>query len=253
MSSIGTGYDLSASQFSPDGRVFQIDYAGKAIEQSGTVIGLRGKNGVVLAVEKIVRSPLYEEDAGARIYSVDKHIGIALAGLLADGRTIVKTAREEASSYRQQFKRPIPLKVLNERLANFIHAYTLYSAVRPFGVSCILVANDPHNGPEMYMIEPSGTSYGYHGCATGKAKQAAKTEIEKLKLQDMEIEQLITEAGKIIYQVHDELKDKLFKMEMSWVCDLSENVHQLVPSEWYNKAYLAGVESKHDEDSDNEI
>lgn len=67
---------MSASQFSPDGRVFQIDYAGKAIEQSGTVIGLRGKNGVVLSVEKIVRSPLYEEDAGARIYTIDKHIGI---------------------------------------------------------------------------------------------------------------------------------------------------------------------------------
>lgn len=69
-------YDLSASQFSPDGRVFQIDYAGKAVEQSGTLIGLRGKNGVVLAVEKIVRSPLYEEDSGSRIYSIDKHIGI---------------------------------------------------------------------------------------------------------------------------------------------------------------------------------
>lgn len=69
-------YDLSASQFSPDGRVFQIDYAGKAIEQSGTLIGLKGKNGVVLAVEKIVRSSLYEEDAGARIYSVENHIGI---------------------------------------------------------------------------------------------------------------------------------------------------------------------------------
>lgn len=69
-------YDLSASQFSPDGRVFQIDYAGKSVEQSGTLIGLRGKNGVVLAVEKIVRSSLYDDDAGARIYSVDKHIGL---------------------------------------------------------------------------------------------------------------------------------------------------------------------------------
>lgn len=67
---------MSASQFSPDGRVFQIDYAGKAVEQSGTLIGLRGKNGVVLAVEKIVRSSLYDEDAGARIYSVDQHIGL---------------------------------------------------------------------------------------------------------------------------------------------------------------------------------
>lgn len=56
-----------------------------------------------------------------------------------------------------------------------------------------------------------------------------------------------------IYQVHDELKDKLFKMELSWVCDLSDNVHQMVPAEWYNKAYLAGIESKHDDDSDNEI
>lgn len=73
--------------------------------------------------------------------------------------SLVKTAREEAASYRQQFKRPIPLKVLNDRLSNFIHAYTLYSAVRPFGVSCILASNDPHTGPEMYMIEPSGTSY----------------------------------------------------------------------------------------------
>lgn len=71
----------------------------------------------------------------------------------------VETAREEAASYRQQFKRPIPLKVLNDRLSNFIHAYTLYSAVRPFGVSAILVAYDEHNGPQMYMIEPSGTSY----------------------------------------------------------------------------------------------
>lgn len=110
----------------------------------------------------------------------------ALAGLLADGRTIgecsriflvhfdkwlhknsnifaliilVQTAREEAANYRQQFKRPIPLKVLNDRISNFIHAYTLYSAVRPFGVSIILASNDPHNGPELYMIEPSGTSY----------------------------------------------------------------------------------------------
>lgn len=67
---------MSASQFSPDGRVFQIDYASKAVEQSGTLIGLRGKNGVVLAVEKIVRSQLYEEEAGTRIFSIDKHIGM---------------------------------------------------------------------------------------------------------------------------------------------------------------------------------
>lgn len=71
----------------------------------------------------------------------------------------VETARKEAVNYKQQFDRPIPLKILNDRLASFIHAYTLYSAVRPFGISAILACCDPITGPEMYMIEPSGSSY----------------------------------------------------------------------------------------------
>lgn len=83
----------------------------------------------------------------------------AIAGLLADGRHIVETAREEAINYRQQFNRPIPLKILNDRISSYIHAYTLYSAVRPFGVSIILASCTPASGPEMYMIEPSGSSY----------------------------------------------------------------------------------------------
>lgn len=75
------------------------------------------------------------------------------------GAFSVDTARQEAENYRQQFKRPIPLKVLNERLSNFIHAYTLYSAVRPFGVSIVLASYDKHDGAQMYMIEPSGNSF----------------------------------------------------------------------------------------------
>lgn len=83
----------------------------------------------------------------------------AIAGLLADGRQIVETARKEAINYRQQFDRPIPIKVLNDRISSFIHAYTLYSAVRPFGISIILASYSPETGPQMYMIEPSGSSY----------------------------------------------------------------------------------------------
>lgn len=69
-------YDLSASQFSPDGRVFQVEYAAKAVENSGTVIGLRGKDGVVFAVEKLVTSKLYEPGANKRIFHVDEHVGM---------------------------------------------------------------------------------------------------------------------------------------------------------------------------------
>ncbi|KOB66180.1 Proteasome subunit alpha type [Operophtera brumata] len=193
MSSIGTGYDLSASQFSPDGRVFQVEYAGKAVENSGTVIGLRGKDGVVFAVEKL-----------------------AVAGLISDARQICETARSEASNYRSQYRTPVPLKYLNERVSMYMHAYTLYSAVRPYGCSVVLgswtehegpqIAVRPygcsvvvgswteHEGPQMFMLEPSGVSFlswvskdtkGRHQMVPRETAQEAET-LARQALADVE-------------------------------------------------------------------
>lgn len=131
-----------------------------------TVIGLRGKDGVVFAVEKLVTSKLYETGANKRIFNIDKHVGMAVSGLISDARQIVETARSEAASYRAQYGIGIPLKYLNERVSMYMHAYTLYSAVRPYGCSVILSAFET-DGPTMYMIDPSGVSYGYYGCAVG--------------------------------------------------------------------------------------
>lgn len=253
MSSIGTGYDLSASQFSPDGRVFQIDYASKAVEKSGTVVGMRGKEAVVLAVEKIVGSRLYEDDAATRVFTIDKNIGIAIAGLLADGRHIVQRARQEAANYRAQFERTIPLKQLTDRVAAYMHAYTLYSAVRPFGVSVLLSAWDEVEGSQLYKIEPSGSYFGYFACASGKAKQQAKTEMEKYTFTGMSTEELVQTAGKVIYQVHDELKDKDFIYEMSVVGKDTNGIHRINPAPWHAMAVEAGQAAKRDDDSDNEI
>lgn len=250
MSSIGTGYDLSASQFSQDGRIFQVEYACKAVENSGTIIGLRTKDGVVLAVEKLITSKLYEDDSNSRIFTIDRHIGLAFSGLNADGRALVQIARDEAQSYTQQYDRPIPLKMLNDRLSAYLHAYTLYSAVRPFGIGLIIAGWTEQTGPEMYMLDPSGLALGYLGCAVGKAKQSAKTEIEKLKLSEFTLEQATTEAAKIIYQVHDELKDKEFKLEMSWVGEQTRGVHKLLPNDVFDKANKAGREAMDQGDSD---
>ncbi|XP_031842449.1 proteasome alpha7 subunit [Nomia melanderi] len=252
MSSVGTGYDLSASQFSPDGRVFQVEYAQKAVENGGTVIGLRGKDGVVFAVEKIITSKLFEPGANKRIFNIDQHVGMAASGLISDAGQIAETARSEASSYKAQYGVGIPLKYLNERVSMYMHAYTLYSAVRPYGCSVILGAYE-NDQPQMYMIDPSGVSYGYYGCAIGKAKQSAKTEIEKLKLADMNCNDLVKEAARIIYLVHDELKDKQFELEMSWVGKHTNGRHERVPqdikAETEAKAKQAMAE---DSDSDTE-
>ncbi|GBP79649.1 Proteasome subunit alpha type-3 [Eumeta japonica] len=251
MSSIGTGYDLSASQFSPDGRVFQVEYAAKAVENSGTVIGFRGKDGVVFAVEKLVTSKLYEPGANKRIFHVDEHIGMAVAGLISDARQIVETARTEASNYRLQYSLPIPLKYLSERVSMYMHAYTLYSAVRPYGCSVVMGSWSKHDGPQMFMIDPSGVSFSYFGCAVGKAKQAAKTEIEKLKLADLPVKDLVKEAARIVYLVHDELKDKQFELELSWCSEGTGGRHELVPAAIASEAENLAKQALADvEDSD---
>lgn len=253
MSSIGTGYDLSASQFSPDGRVFQVEYAHKAVENSGTAVGIRCKDGVVFGVEKLITAKLYESTSTKRIFNIDRHIGMAVAGLLADSRHLVETARDEASNYRSEYGGPIPVSYLAHRLAAYVHAHTLYSAVRPFGCSLLLSAWDPHEGPTMFVIDPSGSFIGYLGAATGKAKQNAKTEIEKLKTENMTCRELVKEVAKIIHTVHDEVKDKRFELELSWVGEMTKGLHQLVPADVYAEADNYGKEAmKDDDDSDDD-
>ena len=151
MSSIGTGYDLYTSQFSPDGRVVQIDYAAKAVDKSGTAIAIRGKDGVVFAVEKIVTSKLLEKSSNRRIFSADRHVGVAISGLYTDATALVETATNEANNYRVDNGSDMPLKELAKRIANYMHVYTLYSAVRPFGATIMLGTWTQDHGAEVSL------------------------------------------------------------------------------------------------------
>ncbi|GIL76213.1 hypothetical protein Vretifemale_5708 [Volvox reticuliferus] len=109
MSGIGTGYDLSATTYSPDGKVFQTEYAQKAVDNSSTVLGLRCKDGVVLACEKLVLSKLLVEGSNRRIHNIDRHVGVAVAGLAPDGRMVANRAWDEAASYKHVYGEPIPV------------------------------------------------------------------------------------------------------------------------------------------------
>ncbi|GAA6060344.1 hypothetical protein JCM10212_004528, partial [Sporobolomyces blumeae] len=169
----------------------------------------------------------------------------ATAGLLADGRHLAGRARDECESYREQYHSRIPMKILAERLALYCQAYTLYSSVRPFGLSALLAGWDAPSvvegtdelvekrelgKPSLYMVEPSGQFWGYRGIAIGKGKQLAKTEIEKLDLDTLTAEQALVEAARIIHTVHDDTKDKDFELELTWIAPQSDWRHQPVPA-----------------------
>eukprot|EP00695_Tsukubamonas_globosa_P004026 TRINITY_DN982_c0_g1_i1.p1 TRINITY_DN982_c0_g1~~TRINITY_DN982_c0_g1_i1.p1 ORF type:complete len:271 (-),score=115.71 TRINITY_DN982_c0_g1_i1:45-800(-) len=229
MSSIGTGYDLSSTTYSPDGRLFQVEYAVKAVDDSSTAIGLACKDGVVVGIEKLILSKMLVSGSNRRVFPVDRHAGLAAAGLVADGRQIITRARDECRNYSQNYGIQIPAKTLGDRIGSFMHVYTLYGSVRPFGCSVLLASYD-QEGPQLFVVDPSGNSFGYHGIAIGKARQAAKTEIEKLKLSELTCRQAVIEIAKMIYKVHDFVKDKEFELELGWVCDESKKQFQLVPA-----------------------
>eukprot|EP01115_Flamella_aegyptia_P010736 TRINITY_DN48196_c0_g1_i1.p1 TRINITY_DN48196_c0_g1~~TRINITY_DN48196_c0_g1_i1.p1 ORF type:complete len:261 (-),score=66.53 TRINITY_DN48196_c0_g1_i1:72-854(-) len=251
MSSIGTGYDLSAGTFSPEGRVFQVEYASKAVEKNGTVIGIRTKTAVVFAVEKIIQSKMLEKSSNKQIFTVAPHVGAAIGGVRPDARKIINKARSEAKDYKAMYGHDVPIRILNQRVSNFVHMYTLGGYGRPFGVSTILGGWDK-KGPQLYMIEPSGVSWGYYGCAVGKAAQSAKSEIEKLDLENLSAQEAVIEAAKIIYMVHDDIKDKLFELELSWICEETGFKHRVVPNDLRENAINAANEAIDVGNSDDE-
>lgn len=241
----GAGYDLSPTTFSPEGRVFQVEYAGKAVEKSGTAIGIRCVDGVVLGVEKIIASKMLVQGSAGnrRIQSVDVHAGLAMCGLAADARQLVNKGREEAANYRAFYGSSIPGSVLADRLAMNVHMHTLYWYLRPFGAAALVGSYDD-KGPELYMIEPSGVSYRYFGVAIGKARQGAKTELEKTDFKKVTCREAVKEIARIIYYLHDEVKDKPFELELTWVCDESKRKHQLVPEDLRQEAIALAIEAK---------
>jgi 20S proteasome subunit alpha 7 len=183
------------------------------------------------------------------------------SGLVPDGRHFVSRAREEAASWRSTYKTPISTADMASRMGSYLQAYTMYNSVRPFGITGIIAGWDSelelpvdgevgsgpsvgaggkvegkHGGPGLYMIEPSGLYWGYYGAATGKGRQAAKAELEKLDLAGgkVSLEEGVKEAARIIYVAHDDNKDKEFELEMTWISGLdgpTKGRHEEVPKE----------------------
>lgn len=116
-----------------------------------------------------------------RVFGIDAHVGAVVTGYAADGRQMVNRAREEAQNYRETYGHPIVPSILGNRLALYVHYFTMYGSLRPFGSTAIFGAYDADlKTAELYMVEPSGAAYRYFGCAAGKGANAARTELEKL-------------------------------------------------------------------------
>ena len=254
MASTGAGYDLSPTTFSPDGRIFQVEYATKAVENSGTVVGIRCADGVVLGVEKVMLSKMLLPSPNRRVAAVAPHAGVAQAGSTADGRQVVARAREECDNYEEVYGIPIPPTVLAQRLSEYVHYFTIHGALRPFGTSTMIAAYDEREkAHQLYVLEPTGVCLRYFGAALGKGRQSAKSEIEKLDLTTLTCRDALKEIAKMIYTCYDESKDKPFILEMAWLCEETKFEYQLVPQDLIDAAETwAKKELEEDDDDDDD-
>ena len=187
-----------------------------------------------MATEKLITTKLllnHKSSHNRRIQSVSGHVGLAQSGLLADGRHFVNRAREEAAQYQDIYRVPVPGMQLALRMSQYAHAYTLYSSVRPFGLASLMAVWDEYKGPQLFLIESSGQYWEYQACAVGKGRQIAKTELEKLKLDEVTPREAVKHAARIIMMAHDESKDREYELELTWICEESGRKHRLVPDD----------------------
>nr|XP_016485584.1 PREDICTED: proteasome subunit alpha type-5-like [Nicotiana tabacum] len=146
-----TEYDRGVNTFSPEGRLFQVEYAIEAIKLGSTAIGIKTKEGVVLAVEKRITSPLLEPSSVEKIMEIDEHIGCAMSGLIADARTLVEHARVETQNHRFSYGEPMTVESTTQALCDLALRFgegDEESMSRPFGVS-LLIAGHDENGPSL--------------------------------------------------------------------------------------------------------
>lgn len=186
----GAGYDRAITIFSPDGKLFQVQYAQEAVKRGLTALGIKVKEGAVLAAEKRVMGKLVEDVSIEKIFQVDEHIGATASGLIADARVLIDHARIEAQINRLRYDEPISVQSLAKRIGDIKQLYTQHGGVRPFGAR-LLVAGVDGGTAHLYETDPSGVVAAYKAQAIGGGTPTVTEFLGRHYDEDMSLEDAI--------------------------------------------------------------
>lgn len=184
-----------------------------------------------MGTEKIVVNKMMVPGTDKRLYSISLNCGGIVNGLVPDGRAVVQKAREECQQYKDQFHVKIPGNTLADRVALKFQMSTIYASYRPIGTSMIFGIHDMYKGLQLYMIEPSGSCFQYYGCASGRGRQMARNEIEKVGFKDKSVEEALPIVAKILLKCQEEMKDKKQELELSILSEGTGYKHKILGRE----------------------
>ncbi len=192
-------YDRAITVFSPDGRLFQVEYAREAVKRGTTTVGLKFKDGVVLIIDKRITSRLIEPSSIEKIFMIDDHIGCATSGLVADARALIDRARIDAQINEITYDEKIQIKTLVKRICDFKQTYTQYGGVRPFGTA-LLIAGVDETGPRLFSTDPSGALMEYKASSEGSGRSGAMAYFEENYKENLSLEEAVDMAIKALHK-----------------------------------------------------
>ena len=193
------GYDKGISIFSPDGRLFQVEYAREAVKRGTTSLGVKSSEGIVLVVDKRPTSILVEPKSIEKIFQIDEHIGAATSGLVADARNLIEKARLESQINKITYNEPIPVEMLAKKICDLKQMYTQHGGVRPFG-SALIIGGVNDLGTRLFETDPSGALIEYKATAIGAGRAIAMEVFEKNYNADMKLSEATELALDAIYE-----------------------------------------------------
>lgn len=199
-------YDRGVNTFSPEGRLFQVEYAIEAIKLGSTAVGVCTSEGIVLAVEKRITSKLLEPRSIDKIAEIDSHIACANSGLSADSRTLIEHARVETQMHRFTYNEEMPVESCTQSLCDLALRFGEDgedSMSRPFGVA-LLVGGVDEGGYVLYHADPSGTYVRYEAKAIGSGSEGAQSLLQEKYSKDMSLQDALTLAVTVLKQVMEE-------------------------------------------------
>ncbi|MCK5601580.1 archaeal proteasome endopeptidase complex subunit alpha [Candidatus Pacearchaeota archaeon] len=193
-------YDRAITVFSPDGRLFQVEYASETVKRGATVLGISSPEGVVLAAEERTSSKLQDPSFMWKIFQIDEHIGVAVAGLSCDAHVLVDKARVHAQSNRLMYDESIDVEILTRRIGEIEQMYTQHGGVRPFGISLIFAGVDK-KGSRIFWTDPSGAYLAYKAWAIGSGGDASNEILEAEYRDNIVLDEAIILALKCMTKV----------------------------------------------------
>jgi len=195
-------YDRAITVFSPDGRLFQVEYAKEAVKRGATAIGITAKDGVALVAFKSIHSRLVMPESLKKIFEVDSHIAVTASGLIADARRLVDIARLDAQRHRITYNEPPTVENISRSVCDTMQVYTQYGGIRPFGVSLLIAGVD--SVPRLFEAEPSGAMTAYRADSIGANKKEVDEMLEKHYKDTMDLDEAVELALEALRKTQEE-------------------------------------------------